>query len=122
MTPPQLVGDGRVVVLLPLSPFMEGTTYQVLFAEGQEITDLNGQLMQDPSDGVLLEIFVDSSSVVDEPRLIYSYPSDGSINNPDTAEIVVGFDRKMDDSTIDTDSFGWRYVGALRNRLPYGRF
>ncbi|MFT5731774.1 MAG: hypothetical protein ACJAZN_000312 [Planctomycetota bacterium] len=112
MGPPQLVGDDRVVVLLPLTPYMEGTTYQVLFADDQKIADINGQLILEPSTGVLLEIFVDSSSVADEPRLIYSYPSDGSINNPDTAEIVVGFDRQMDDSTIDSDSFAVTVAGV----------
>ncbi|WP_145196829.1 hypothetical protein [Planctomycetes bacterium Poly30] len=112
MAPPQLVGDGRVVVLLPLVSYREGGSYQVFFSADQRIADLNGQLIVDPSDQLLVEIFVDSSSVMDEPRLIYSYPPDGSFNNPDTSEIVIGFDRQMDDSTIDTNSFDVKVGGV----------
>ncbi|MEM8713621.1 MAG: Ig-like domain-containing protein, partial [Planctomycetota bacterium] len=118
MQPPQLVGDGRVVVLLPLTPYREGSAYQVFFSENQQIADLSGQVLADPSAELLLEIFVDSSSVENEPRLIYSYPPDGSINQPDTSEIIFGFDREMDDSTIDSDSVRVTVGGATPTFNP----
>ena len=118
MIPAQLVGDGRVVVLLPVMEYPELQSYQVFFREGQEIADLNGQLLGDENTDALVEFSVDSASVEDTPRVIYSYPPDSSINNANTSEIVIGFDRSMDGTTIDRDSFAVTVDGVTPTENP----
>ncbi len=118
LLPPQLIGDGRVVLLLPVAEYPEFQNFQLFFREGQTIADLNGQLLGDDNDSVLVDFSVDSVAVEDTPRVIYSYPPDSSINNADTSQIVIGFDRSMDGTTIDTDSFAVTVDGVTPANNP----
>ncbi|MEM1447740.1 MAG: Ig-like domain-containing protein [Planctomycetota bacterium] len=106
-TPPILVGDGRVVVLTPNVnvPFQEGRTYQVFYGEDQEIADLNGQTLGEVSlEDPLLQFTVDSSAAT-APRVLYTFPTDFSIDQGNASQIVIGFDRQMDVSSFDQDTF-----------------
>ena len=109
--PPVVVGDGRVVVLIPATPLLEGRSYNVAFTEEQRIADLNGQALGTQSNRLITTLTVDTSNVMD-PRVIYAYPNDGSTLESDTSEIVIGFDRPMDPTTFDETSFDVQVGGA----------
>lgn len=101
---PTLVGDGRVVALIPSAQLLAGRSYQVFFTETQGITDLNGQALEADATQALttFTIALDNSA---PPQAFYVYPNDFSTTDSDTSEIVVGFDRQMDASTINDSSF-----------------
>lgn len=102
---PLLVGDGRVVVVLPITgSWQSERQYEVVWAQEQEIRDLNGQPFVADFDFPILNFSVTEDESVD-PRVIFSYPNDFSTTDSDTSEIVIGFDRPMDPSTIDETSF-----------------
>lgn len=109
--PPVVVGDGRVVVLIPATPLLEGRAYNVSFTEEQRITDLNGQALGAQTNRLITALTVDTTSVPD-PRVIYAYPNDGSTLESDTSEIVIGFDRPMDPTTFDETSFDVQVGGS----------
>ncbi len=104
-TQPFLVGDGRVVVLFPLTGTLSGgRQYQLAWNADQKIRDLNGQPFVANFDLPILDFSVSADPTI-EPRVIFSYPNDFSTTDSDTSEIVIGFDRPMDRSTIDDNSF-----------------
>ncbi|MCP3917321.1 MAG: Ig-like domain-containing protein [bacterium] len=104
LDPPALVGDGRLVVLDPLTDLVPSTTYIVQYAEGAEVTDLTGQAVAVPSDRFISDFGVTSSDP-DAPRVVMSYPDNNEINQSDVTEVSVVFDRPMDITTIDIDSW-----------------
>ena len=115
LLPPQLVGDGRVVVLLPAVDYPELQNYQLFFRRedgAQNIADLNGQLLGTDFTDPIVDFTVDSANA-GVPRVIYSFPGDGAINVADTSEVVIGFDRSMDATTIDSDSFAVTVDGTV---------
>lgn len=105
LSPPALVGDGRVVVLVPATGYVPDRQYQLLYAEDAKVVDLNGEALSANQNEVLLDFAVVDASLLPEPRLLYSYPPDLSTLQGDASEIVIGFDRRMETSTITADTF-----------------
>lgn len=102
--PPQLVGDGRVAVLLTIGQLSSGRSYRLVFSEEQKIRDLNGQLIQaEPNETITT--FTIGTDPDAPPRAFYVYPNDFSTTEADTSEIVVGFDRAMESGSFDDSSF-----------------
>ena len=112
LQPASLVGDGRVVVLLPLTGYQPNRQYQVLYGDEANIVDLTGERLNIVSTAVLLDFAVVDASVLPEPRLIYSYPTDLSTLQGDSSEVVIGFDRRMETSSFDADTFDVLVDGA----------
>jgi len=105
LSPPALVGDGRVVVLIPATGFAPDRQYQLLYAEDANVVDLNGEALSTNPNQVLLDFAVVDASFLPEPRLLYSFPTDLSTLQGDASEIVIGFDRRMESSTVTADTF-----------------
>ncbi|MGD2016662.1 MAG: Ig-like domain-containing protein [Planctomycetota bacterium] len=112
LQPASLVGDGRVVVLLPVTGYQPNRQYQVLYAQDAELVDLNGETLASNPNTILLDFAVVEASTVPEPRLIYSFPTDLSTLQGDASEVVVGFDRRMETSSFDADTFDVLVDGA----------
>ena len=98
-----LVGDGRVVILVPRSPLMEGSGYELRLAEMAEVKDLTGQVLAD-SQGALTTFTVPLQSA-EEPVIVTTYPRDAASGQSDLGEVVVVFDRAMDAATFGQDSW-----------------
>jgi hypothetical protein len=97
-----LVAEGRVLILRP--PELDQGDYQVRVAPDAVVTDLTGQrLKQDP--GVQLGTFTVLGSPADEPALLAAFPLADSVNQSDSGEIVVVFDRPVRAATVDDASF-----------------
>ncbi|MDG1048863.1 MAG: hypothetical protein P8M11_07825 [Planctomycetota bacterium] len=105
LSPPALVGDGRVVVLVPLTGYAPDRQYQLLYGRDAAIQDLNGEAVSITQNQALLDFAVVDASLIPEPRLIYSYPPDLTTLQGDASEIVIGFDRQMETSTFTADTF-----------------
>ncbi|MEE2941517.1 MAG: Ig-like domain-containing protein [Planctomycetota bacterium] len=102
--PPQLVGDGRVAVLLTLAQLSSGRTYRLVFSEEQKIRDLNGQPIEAERNETITT-FTIGTDPDSPPRAFYVYPNDFSTTDVDTSEIVVGFDRAMESASVNDSSF-----------------
>ena len=116
LDPPPLTGDGRMVVLTPLIPLQLGGTYSVRFTEDGEPSDMTGQLVVKGDD---LEIGLVSVATTTPtiPEVIATFPPDLSAGQSDIGEMVVVFDREMDDkpaNPFDTDS----WVVTVNNATP----
>lgn len=101
---PALTANGRVVILVPSQPFSAGTSYDVLYAPGAMILDLEGSELPIPSNrfvGTFGIAAVDPTT----PIVMATYPPDFSTGESPAADVVVVFDRPMDAGSIDDDSF-----------------
>ena len=105
-----LVGDGRVLVLLP-GPLLEGDFLVRVGAAKARATDLTGQVLAEAA-GAQLGQFTVSPNPPEEPRLVASYPADLDQDQAQTSEIVVVFDREIQDDTVDDASFVVKVDGA----------
>ncbi len=113
LDPPPVVGDGRMVILDPLTPLAPGVTYVVRFVEGAQPTDLTGQLVEGLDQDV--GAFSIAISPPTAPRVIASFPPDLAVDQSDIGELVVVFDREMDDSAshpFDTNSWSVTVDGS----------
>lgn len=107
LDPPPVVGDGRVVILDPLIPLGAGSTYAVRFTEDGEATDLTGQSVF-TGDGEIGSFTV-SESPSETPEVITTFPLDLSTSQSDIGEVVVVFDREMDDTLANSfDTSSWQ--------------
>lgn len=93
-----LVGDGRVLVLIP-PVLVSGAEYEVAFTEDAEVRDLSGAILAQPENGVIGTFSVDPEpSLV--PELLMSWPMDGATGESTITEIVTVFDRLLDAATV----------------------
>jgi len=104
LEPPPVIGDGRLVVLSPVAPLELGTSYIVRVSDDAPLSDLTGQPPQIGSDRQVGSFTVAASEPA-TPRLVGSWPRDGTINQSDLSQIVAVFDRPMDPATFKTTSF-----------------
>jgi len=98
-----LVGDGRVLVLVPPA-LIAGTEYEIVFAEEAELRDLSGALLLRPEDGVVGTFSVDPDPDP-VPELLMSWPADGTTDQSSITEIVTVFDRIIDPLSITSSSW-----------------
>lgn len=106
LLPPGLVGDGRLLVLVPALALKASATYELSFRDDVVVFDLLGTTLQEPEDG-LVGSFTVAASDPTVPRLITSWPTDGLQNQSPTSEIVAVFDRRIvptgvNSVTVDT--------------------
>jgi len=106
-----LVGDGRLVVLVPSSPMPLATSMEVVLTTNAEVTDLTGQRITTTT-GSVLTTFVTATEQSDEPSVVATYPPDGLFDQSEVGEVVVVFDRDMDAATVDDGSFVVTVDGA----------
>jgi len=102
--PPVLVADGRMVLLVPLAPLMEGATYDIILVEGATVSDLTGVELTPPAGG-LIESFTVADPAGTTPQILTSFPREGTTGASDITEVVVVFDRMIAAGTVDSDSF-----------------
>lgn len=116
---PTLVGDGRVLIVAPLTALTESTTYSLTFADTAVVTDLQGFALPIPVDRVI-GTFTVAATNPGAPRVVTSFPPDGATNQGTTGEYIVVFDRKMNAGTFTFDSFAVEVNGAtpVGNTLP----
>jgi len=99
-----LVGDGRVLVLFPITALTLGAQYRVSYRDTATVGDRTGQAIMRPSDGVV-GLFTVASVAPLAPSVILSYPSDMETGLPTTTELTVVFSRPMDATTVNNASF-----------------
>jgi len=98
-----LLGDGRVLLLLPASDLAAGD-YLVQVGAESNATDLTGQAFVKVP-GTQLGTFTVSATPPAEPRLVATYPQDGDTGQSETGQMVVVFDRAIDPGSVDGASF-----------------
>jgi hypothetical protein len=97
-----LVGDGRVLVLIP-TILVGGQEYRVILNENAVVRDLSGAILPRPADGVVGTFSVDNEPG-SEPQLLMSWPIDQDFTGSEPAspitEIVTVFDRILNATTV----------------------
>ncbi len=104
INPPPLVGDGRVVVLVPLISLTPDRSYLIRMRDTAHVTDLTGLSLARPSDGNFGN-FVVPEEPPEDPTVISSWPPPNSVDQSDVGEIVVFFSRKMTPSSFGPASW-----------------
>jgi hypothetical protein len=114
-----LIGNGRVLVLLPQTTLTAATTYSLFLHTSAVLTDRTGQSFSPPSNRVLTT-FTTVSTPAAAPKLIASFPKTSSTNQGGTTEFDVVFDRAIDPSTVDASSFDVEVAGSppVNDPLP----
>ncbi|MBM3991408.1 MAG: hypothetical protein FJ298_10445 [Planctomycetes bacterium] len=107
-----LVGDGRVVVLLPPAALLADTEYSVRLRAERNIFDLQGSRLVPPSDGEFGS-FKTAATDPATPRVVMSFPEDNTINQSRTGESVVLFDRP-----VNVPTGGWLVTVAGQPPSP----
>ncbi|HJO26347.1 MAG TPA: Ig-like domain-containing protein [Planctomycetota bacterium] len=102
--PPPVLGDGRLVLIVPVVPLQAGSGYVVRLRGEALVTDLTGQELP-RNVSADLGSFIVSVDGPATPRVLATWPSEGTINQGETTEITVVFDRPMDENTIDLSSW-----------------
>ncbi|MBK7641648.1 MAG: Ig-like domain-containing protein [Planctomycetes bacterium] len=99
-----LIGDGRVLVLLPATTLTADEAYTLSYNPNANVQDHNGQPLVVPSDPQLASFTV-SASNSNTPKLVATWPPDNAINQGGKGEILALFDRPLDATTLDASSF-----------------
>lgn len=105
-----LVGDGRVLILIP-TPLIAGQEYQVVASGDDPIRDLSGALLSTPEDGVVGTFSVDPEPSV-TPEILMSWPLDGSSDQSPITEIVTVFDRILNATTVTANNWSVQVDGV----------
>lgn len=98
---PSLVGDGRMLVLVPATALSANTTYRVVYSQSANARDLTGQALS-TTPGAVVASFTTGGTNPAAPRVVATYPEDGDDDQSARGEIVVLFDRPM----VSTDFAG----------------
>jgi hypothetical protein len=114
--PPTLIGNGRMLVVLPVAPLTADHRYELRWRENAVVTDLTGTALTLPADLFVGAITADTTDPT-TPRTIATWPADGELNQGSTTEIAVVFDRPMEDSSISVQSFEVT-IGAPPTGVP----
>ena len=103
-TTPILVGDGRLLVLVPSAAIPLGAQLEVVVTAGAELRDLTGQEV-DLDAGQIVTSFGVANAQISEPKIVATFPRDGAFDQSEIGEIVVVFDRQLDQGTVGDDSW-----------------
>lgn len=98
----QLIGDGRILVLLPTVDWVASTKYTVSIDDDAEITDLTGQALV--TKGTLTTFTAAATNPV-TPKIVMNWPEDGLAGMSAIGELVTVFDRPMNPTSFDQASF-----------------
>lgn len=99
-----VVGDGRVVVLIAASQLPAGPNYSLQLTEDAAITDLQGSALTDLPGAVLTTFAIDQNPPT-EPQVLTSWPPDNAVGMSAFGELVVVFDRPMDPTSFNDNSY-----------------
>lgn len=99
-----LIAEGRVLVLLPLTPLIANTTFQVRFRTGVSFQDLTGQVITQPADRVV-GTFTTAATDAAVPELLTTWPVDAATDQSATGEILAIFTRAVSPATVTDASF-----------------
>lgn len=117
LLPPALVGDGRLLVLLPATALQAGSTYELRLREDTQIFDLTGTPLQVQDDG-LFGSFGVAAEEPEAPRVVATWPPDNSEDQSRTGEIAVVFDRRIKENSVTLESFAITVGGATPAQHP----
>jgi hypothetical protein len=106
-----LIGDGRVLVLLPVNELDAGATYSLDYNQNGSVEDRTGQVLAIPTDTQLTTITVLATNAT-FPKLVTTWPSGNAINQGGKGEVLAFFDRPLDELTLDSSSFHVQVDGA----------
>lgn len=106
-----LIGDGRVLVLFPITDMTLGAQYNVIYREGVQIGDRTGQAVVQPADRIVGSFTV-AAAVPAQPSVVLTYPGDAETGLAPTTELTVVFSRPIDPATITDASFLVEVDGA----------
>jgi len=115
--PPALIGDGRMLVLLPAAKLQGDKTYELHLRENAKVFDLTGTPLQLPDNG-LLGSFGVAAEDPDGVKLVATWPPDNSSEQSRTTEIAVVFDRKVVPETVNIHSFAVTVGGQTPAQNP----
>ena len=99
-----LIAEGRVLVLMPLTPLLASTEYTVLYRQNINFQDLTGQVIAQPADRVV-GTFSTGAADPTAPSLVFAWPQDDATDQSSTGEIVTVFSRPMNAATVVDASF-----------------
>src|SRR5689334_21461640 len=111
-----LVGDGRVLVLLPATPLTAEETFTLNYNPNAHVQDRNGQELVIPTEDTQLASVSVPAADSAIPKLVATWPADNAINQSAKGEILAFFDRPLDELTLDSNSFHIQVNGA--NLVP----
>lgn len=112
-----LIGDGRVLVLLPVQPLTAGEQYTLGYNTNATVQDRNGQPLVIPTNTELVSFTVaDTNS--NTPKLVTTWPLDGALAQGAKGELIAVFDRPLDATTLDPTSFRVLVDGAVPSPNP----
>ncbi|MCY2961351.1 MAG: Ig-like domain-containing protein [Planctomycetota bacterium] len=106
-----LVGDGRVLVLFPITDLTLGGQYNVVYRENATVSDRTGQEVVQPANGVVGSFTV-AAMAPTAPSVVLTYPDDAETGLAPTTEITVVFSHPLNPSTVSATSFVVEVGGA----------
>ncbi len=106
-----LIGDGRVLVLLPVNELAASTAYTLSYNPNAHVQDHNGQALAIPTDTQVASFTVSASDSA-TPKLVASWPADNATNQGAKGEILAIFDRPLEELSLDSTSFHVQVDGA----------
>ena len=99
-----LIGNGRVLVMFPLTPLQPSASYDIRFRQNIAFQDRKGQPIAVPADRKV-GTFTTLATAGTAPRVVMTWPIDATTNQGATSEIDVVFDRAIDPASVDLSSF-----------------
>ena len=99
-----LVGDGRVLVMLPITQLQPSVLYEIRYRDNVNFQDLTGQAVVQPTN-TLIGTFTTAAEDGIAPKVLATWPPDGATQASPTNEIVVVFDRAISASTVTHSSW-----------------
>ncbi len=112
-----LIGDGRVLVLLPVAPLTAGEQYTLSYNANANVQDRNGQPLVIPTQTELTSFTVAETNST-TPKLVTTWPLDSALNQNAKGELLAFFDRPLDATTVDTQSFHVLIDGVVPSPNP----
>ena len=100
----QLLGDGHLIVLFPLTDLQLGQEYTIQYRQNVKVVDRTGQLVVQPADRVI-GTFSTAAAAPAAPSVLTTWPEDAATNKSPTGEIVVVFSRPVDALTVTDPSW-----------------
>jgi hypothetical protein len=115
--PPALMGDGRMLVLLPTTKLQGEKSYELRLRENAKVFDLTGTPLQ-VQDGGVFGSFGVAAEDPEGVKLVATWPPDNSDEQSRSTEIAVVFDRKVVPESVNIDSFAVTVGGQTPAQNP----
>ncbi|MFK7930625.1 MAG: hypothetical protein AB8H79_20735, partial [Myxococcota bacterium] len=112
-----VAAEGRVVVIVPPADLALGRQYEIRYAAGATLVDLNGQTVTIP-EVRRIGGFTTALTPSTTPAVLTTFPLDGEQGASDLGSVVVVFDRAMDPDTVTVDSFQVTVDGESPDDMP----